>query len=163
MPVKHLFKQIWCVFLFEQENLLDSVPRGLAFDTCVLEDDLCVYVPFNMGYWSNTMSLVFLSLCREAGSVSRHVLRLLLRSCLFRSLRAVLGAERTRVRPATDCSDLCPNQAENPVTDSVWTSLCCRIICGLTQFTNKYHLAFAALEAVCFQTREVKTQASEKV
>lgn len=34
-------------------------------------------------------------------------------------------------------------------------SLCLRIICGLTQFTNKSHLAFAALEAVCFQTREV--------
>lgn len=30
-----------------------------------------------------------------------------------------------------------------------------RIICGLTQFTNRSHLAFAALEAVCFQTREV--------
>lgn len=30
------------------------------------------------------------------------------------------------------------------------------IICGLTQFTNKNHIAFAALEAVCFQTREVK-------
>ena len=30
-----------------------------------------------------------------------------------------------------------------------------RIICGLTQFTNKCHIAFAALEAVCFQTREV--------
>ncbi|GAA6099343.1 glycerol kinase-like [Tachysurus ichikawai] len=29
------------------------------------------------------------------------------------------------------------------------------IICGLTQFTNRSHLAFAALEAVCFQTREV--------
>ncbi|CAN9498074.1 unnamed protein product [Ophioblennius macclurei] len=29
------------------------------------------------------------------------------------------------------------------------------IICGLTQFTNKNHLAFAALEAVCFQTREI--------
>ncbi|NXC77166.1 GLPK kinase, partial [Anhinga anhinga] len=29
------------------------------------------------------------------------------------------------------------------------------IICGLTQFTNKNHIAFAALEAVCFQTREV--------
>uniref|UniRef100_A0A8C7BKR3 glycerol kinase n=1 Tax=Neovison vison TaxID=452646 RepID=A0A8C7BKR3_NEOVI len=29
------------------------------------------------------------------------------------------------------------------------------IICGLTQFTNKCHIAFAALEAVCFQTREV--------
>lgn len=32
---------------------------------------------------------------------------------------------------------------------------CHRIICGLTQFTNKSHVAFAALEAVCFQTREV--------
>lgn len=31
-----------------------------------------------------------------------------------------------------------------------------RIICGLTQFTNKCHIAFAALEAVCFQTREVR-------
>ncbi|KAK3568773.1 hypothetical protein QTP86_017433, partial [Hemibagrus guttatus] len=30
-----------------------------------------------------------------------------------------------------------------------------QIICGLTQFTNRSHLAFAALEAVCFQTREV--------
>uniref|UniRef100_A0A673J4S4 glycerol kinase n=1 Tax=Sinocyclocheilus rhinocerous TaxID=307959 RepID=A0A673J4S4_9TELE len=29
------------------------------------------------------------------------------------------------------------------------------IICGLTQFTNRSHLAFAALEAVCFQTREI--------
>ncbi|KAJ8316356.1 hypothetical protein KUTeg_006370 [Tegillarca granosa] len=29
------------------------------------------------------------------------------------------------------------------------------IICGLTQFTNKDHIARAALEAVCFQTREV--------
>ncbi|XP_060550042.1 glycerol kinase isoform X4 [Pantherophis guttatus] len=29
------------------------------------------------------------------------------------------------------------------------------IICGLTQFTNKNHIAFAALEAVCFQTREI--------
>ncbi|XP_016068521.1 PREDICTED: glycerol kinase 2 [Miniopterus natalensis] len=29
------------------------------------------------------------------------------------------------------------------------------IICGLTQFTNKTHIAFAALEAVCFQTREI--------
>ncbi|XP_019957654.1 glycerol kinase isoform X1 [Paralichthys olivaceus] len=29
------------------------------------------------------------------------------------------------------------------------------IICGLTQFTNKSHLAFSALEAVCFQTREI--------
>ncbi|XP_003790104.1 glycerol kinase 2 [Otolemur garnettii] len=29
------------------------------------------------------------------------------------------------------------------------------IICGLTQFTNKCHIGFAALEAVCFQTREI--------
>ncbi|CAH7019357.1 glycerol kinase [Phodopus roborovskii] len=29
------------------------------------------------------------------------------------------------------------------------------IICGLTQFTNKSHIAFAALEAVCFQAREI--------
>ncbi|CAL8308055.1 unnamed protein product [Merluccius merluccius] len=29
------------------------------------------------------------------------------------------------------------------------------IICGLTQFTNRSHVAFAALEAVCFQTREI--------
>uniref|UniRef100_A0AAY4E6Z6 glycerol kinase n=1 Tax=Denticeps clupeoides TaxID=299321 RepID=A0AAY4E6Z6_9TELE len=29
------------------------------------------------------------------------------------------------------------------------------IICGLTQFTNRSHLAFAALEAVCFQVREL--------
>ncbi|XP_006885352.1 PREDICTED: glycerol kinase 2-like [Elephantulus edwardii] len=29
------------------------------------------------------------------------------------------------------------------------------IICGLTQFTNKCHIAFAALEAICFQTREI--------
>lgn len=37
----------------------------------------------------------------------------------------------------------------------VLLSLFCSIICGLTQFTNRNHLAFAALEAVCFQTREV--------
>ncbi|XP_011436344.3 glycerol kinase isoform X1 [Magallana gigas] len=29
------------------------------------------------------------------------------------------------------------------------------IICGLTQFTTKEHIARAALEAVCFQTREI--------
>jgi glycerol kinase len=29
------------------------------------------------------------------------------------------------------------------------------IICGLTQFTNKKHIARAALEAVCFQTKEL--------
>uniref|UniRef100_A0A8C5W460 glycerol kinase n=1 Tax=Microcebus murinus TaxID=30608 RepID=A0A8C5W460_MICMU len=29
------------------------------------------------------------------------------------------------------------------------------IICGLTQFINKWHIAFAALEAVCFQTQEI--------
>lgn len=29
------------------------------------------------------------------------------------------------------------------------------IICGLTQFTNKNHIAFASLEAVCFQVREI--------
>ncbi|XP_059167267.1 glycerol kinase-like [Physella acuta] len=29
------------------------------------------------------------------------------------------------------------------------------IVCGLTQFTNKSHIARAALEAVCFQTREL--------
>lgn len=31
----------------------------------------------------------------------------------------------------------------------------CSIICGLTQYTKKAHIARAALEAVCFQTREV--------
>ena len=30
------------------------------------------------------------------------------------------------------------------------------IICGLSQFTTKEHIARAALEAVCFQTREVR-------
>jgi len=35
------------------------------------------------------------------------------------------------------------------------SSLFFRTICGLTQFTTKAHIARAALEAVCFQTREV--------
>lgn len=43
--------------------------------------------------------------------------------------------------------EVCPNW---------FFSLFNSIICGLTQFTNKNHIAFAALEAVCFQTREVK-------
>lgn len=30
-----------------------------------------------------------------------------------------------------------------------------RILCGLTQFTTKAHLIRAALEAVCFQTRDI--------
>ena len=30
-----------------------------------------------------------------------------------------------------------------------------RTICGLTQFTNKAHIARACLEAVCFQNSEV--------
>ncbi|XP_014776025.1 glycerol kinase [Octopus bimaculoides] len=29
------------------------------------------------------------------------------------------------------------------------------IICGLTQFTNKFHISRAVLEAICFQTREL--------
>ena len=28
-------------------------------------------------------------------------------------------------------------------------------LCGLTQWTTKAHIAYAALEAVCYQTREV--------
>jgi glycerol kinase len=36
-----------------------------------------------------------------------------------------------------------------------WQSNARGTICGLTQFTNKAHLARACLEAVCFQTREV--------
>ncbi|XP_004614452.1 glycerol kinase 2 [Sorex araneus] len=36
-----------------------------------------------------------------------------------------------------------------------WESSARGILCGLTQFTNKSHIAFAALEAVCFQTREL--------
>lgn len=43
-----------------------------------------------------------------------------------------------------------------PLTPLVFVGLCGRIICGLTQFTNKSHVAFAALEAVGFQTREVE-------
>ncbi|XP_055450588.1 glycerol kinase 2 [Psammomys obesus] len=36
-----------------------------------------------------------------------------------------------------------------------WEPTARGIICGLTQFTNRCHIAFAALEAVCFQTREI--------
>ncbi|XP_077986011.1 glycerol kinase-like isoform X2 [Glandiceps talaboti] len=36
-----------------------------------------------------------------------------------------------------------------------WQSDARGIICGLTQFTSKAHIARAALEAVCFQTREI--------
>ena len=32
-----------------------------------------------------------------------------------------------------------------------------RLICGLTHYTTKSHIARACLEAVCFQTREVST------
>ncbi|XP_066475282.1 glycerol kinase [Tiliqua scincoides] len=36
-----------------------------------------------------------------------------------------------------------------------WDPTARGIICGLTQFTNKSHIALAALEAVCFQAREI--------
>ncbi|XP_064642243.1 glycerol kinase-like [Lineus longissimus] len=36
-----------------------------------------------------------------------------------------------------------------------WQSDARGIMCGLTQFTNKSHIARAVLEAVCFQTREI--------
>ncbi|XP_059506322.1 glycerol kinase [Stegostoma tigrinum] len=36
-----------------------------------------------------------------------------------------------------------------------WDTTARGIICGLTQYTNRNHLAFAALEAVAFQTREL--------
>ncbi|XP_078415975.1 glycerol kinase 3 isoform X2 [Cetorhinus maximus] len=36
-----------------------------------------------------------------------------------------------------------------------WDPTARGIICGLTQFTNRNHIAFAALEAVAFQTREL--------
>lgn len=54
---------------------------------------------------------------------------------------------------ASDCVKACLKRSTQPV--QIRLSLCRSIICGLTQFTNKSHLAFAALEAVCFQTREV--------
>lgn len=31
----------------------------------------------------------------------------------------------------------------------------CSTICGLTQFTRKAHIVRAALEAICFQTRDI--------
>lgn len=31
----------------------------------------------------------------------------------------------------------------------------CRIICGLTSFTKRHHIIRAALEAICFQTKDV--------
>lgn len=88
---------------------------------------------------------------REAGGVRRDVLRLLLRSRLLRAVCSVLGAQRQRVRPLlVRAPASVPHLSPDP---GLW--LCYRIICGLTQFTNKSHVAFAALEAVCFQTREV--------
>uniref|UniRef100_A0A4W3GNI1 glycerol kinase n=1 Tax=Callorhinchus milii TaxID=7868 RepID=A0A4W3GNI1_CALMI len=36
-----------------------------------------------------------------------------------------------------------------------WDASARGIICGITQFTNRNHIAFAALEAVCFQSREL--------
>ncbi|XP_047712434.1 glycerol kinase 2 [Prionailurus viverrinus] len=36
-----------------------------------------------------------------------------------------------------------------------WEPTARGIICGLIQFINKSHIAFAALESVCFQTREI--------
>lgn len=42
---------------------------------------------------------LFPSLCREVGCIRRHVLRLLFRSGVFGPLRALLGAQRERVRP----------------------------------------------------------------
>ncbi|XP_048459064.1 glycerol kinase [Rhincodon typus] len=36
-----------------------------------------------------------------------------------------------------------------------WDTTARGVICGLTQYTNRNHLAFAALEAVAFQTREL--------
>lgn len=50
----------------------------------------------------------------------------------------------------------------HPPTLDLGLCLLYRIICGLTQFTNKSHVAFAALEAVCFQTREVNQPDPER-
>lgn len=89
-------------------------------------------------------------LCREAGGVRWHVLWLLLRSRLLRAVRSILGAQCQRVRPVPS-----PCCCLYPLSPDPGLCLRSRIICGLTQFTNKSHVAFAALEAVCFQTREV--------
>lgn len=90
--------------------------------------------------------------CREVGGVRGDVLRLLLRSCLLWALCSILGAQCQRVRPVPG---LWFCRYPPPPTLDLCLCLLCRIICGLTQFTNKSHVAFAALEAVCFQTREV--------
>lgn len=98
-----------------------------------------------------------LSIPRDAGSNSWNVLRLLLCPGLLWTLRPLLGAKCKRVKQLLKRffrADGCEN---SPGTGCKQTcDLSYRIICGLTQFTNKSHLAFAALEAVCFQTREVR-------
>lgn len=38
---------------------------------------------------------------------------------------------------------------------NVFFSLVFRIICGLTAFSTKHHIVRAALEAICFQTRDI--------
>ncbi|CAG11212.1 unnamed protein product, partial [Tetraodon nigroviridis] len=93
---------------------------------------------------------------RDAGSNSWNVIRLLLCPSFLWTLRPLLGAKCTRVKQllkqfaVTMGVRTALEQTKNDGRD-----LCYRIICGLTQFTNKSHLAFAALEAVCFQTREI--------
>lgn len=91
--------------------------------------------------------------CREVGGVRRDVLRLLFRSCFLWALCSVLGAQCQRVGPLPGLY-FCQYPPSPPTLD-LGLCLLYRIICGLTQFTNKSHVAFAALEAVCFQTREV--------
>ena len=39
----------------------------------------------------------------------------------------------------------------------------CRTICGLSQATTKSHICRAALEAVCFQTREVSEHEGARI
>lgn len=95
---------------------------------------------------------------RDAGSESWNVVRLLLCPSFLWPLRPLLGAKCKRVKQLFKHFAVMTGvrtALEQAVNDG--RDLCYRIICGLTQFTNKSHLAFAALEAVCFQTREVRT------
>jgi len=48
-----------------------------------------------------------------------------------------------------------PLSSERHKKENVVIFFSFRVIIGLTQFTNKAHIARATLEATCFQTREV--------
>lgn len=91
-------QELWCVgcrTILESSDHLKSLVRVQSYST--VGTFVCNY-RHSLTHNSFLFCYYYLILFRKVGCICRYVLRLLFCSCLFGSLRALLGAERERVR-----------------------------------------------------------------